>query len=77
MIAQPLCRKPRPAPGGYQHRFGELEHDCKLKLTYNITVCLQALDSKLQDEVFTPIERWHKQYQQLKVRSSGSRQHYC
>lgn len=23
---------------------------------------------KLQDEVFTPIERWHKQYQQMKVR---------
>ena len=25
------------------------------------------MDTKLQDEVYTPIERWHKQYQQMKV----------
>jgi hypothetical protein len=27
----------------------------------------QDMDTKLQDEVYTPIERWHKQYQQMKV----------
>jgi hypothetical protein len=26
------------------------------------------MDTKLQDEVYTPIERWHKQYQQMKTR---------
>jgi hypothetical protein len=26
------------------------------------------MDMKLQDEVYTPIGRWHKQYQQMKVR---------
>jgi hypothetical protein len=40
-------------------------------LTAPCSCCLsQAMDTKLQDEVFTPIERWHKQYQHMKVRDA-------
>lgn len=42
-----------------------LSHICVLSVP-------QAMDTKLQDEVYTPIERWHKQYQQLKVWNPAS-----
>ena len=30
--------------------------------------CLQELDMKMQDDVYTPLQRWHKQYKHIKVR---------
>jgi hypothetical protein len=31
---------------------------------------LQDLDMSMQDDVYTPLQRWHKQYKHIKVRHS-------
>ncbi len=39
----------------------------------DITHCRpQELDMKMQDDVYTPLQRWHKQYKHIKVRHPRS-----